>query len=179
MSTRLVILALLQSKPLYGYELKQIIEKDMGDWTSIAFGSIYFALARLSRNGFVEKTGEEKLGNRPSRSVYRITEKGREEFIKLLRETWNKFEREYYPLDVALAFSGSLPADEIKGYLQKRIDILARIIGHLEKHKREQMSKPDIPKLAGKVFTHTEYHIKAEMEWLQSVLEGFNSEELP
>lgn len=76
MSTRLVILGLLRDQHLHGYEIKQIIEEHMGDWTSIAFGSIYFALGKLSEEGLIEKVATEKEGNRPSRSIYQITEGG-------------------------------------------------------------------------------------------------------
>ena len=69
MSVRLVILGLLRENPLYGYEIKQIIEEHMSDWTSIAFGSIYFALDKLAAENFVEKVSVEKEGRRPSRSV--------------------------------------------------------------------------------------------------------------
>jgi DNA-binding PadR family transcriptional regulator len=88
MSTRLVILGLLRDQPLHGYEIKQIIEEHMGDWTSIAFGSIYFALGKLSEEGLIEMAVTEKKGNRPSRSVYQITESGRSEFLRLLKEVW-------------------------------------------------------------------------------------------
>ncbi len=179
MSTRLVILGLLRDKPLYGYELKNIIEKDMGDWTSIAFGSIYFAMNKLNEEGFVERVSEEKIGNRPSRSVYQITEKGKEEFILLLKEIWQKYEREYYQLDIALAFSGVLPLNEIKEYIKKRIGFLEVAVKHIEEHKKEQLSKPDVPGLAKVVFSHTEYHIKAESDWLKSILEDFDKGELP
>jgi DNA-binding PadR family transcriptional regulator len=179
MSTRLVILGLLRDKPLYGYELKNIIEKNMGDWTSIAFGSIYFALNKLNEEGLVERVSEEKIGNRPSRSIYQITESGKEEFIVLLKEIWQKYEREYYQLDVALAFSGALPIDEVKDYIKKRIGFLEDGIKHIEEHKKEQLSKPGIPRLAKAVFSHTEYHIKAEFDWLTSILEDYNKGELP
>ena len=46
----------------------------MGDWTNIAFGSIYFALGKLSEEGFIEKVATEQQGGRPSREVYQITE---------------------------------------------------------------------------------------------------------
>ena len=59
MSVRLVLLGLLLDGPKYGYELKHIIEDHMGDWTSIAFGSIYFALDKLSKEEFIEKVGVE------------------------------------------------------------------------------------------------------------------------
>ena len=104
MSTRVVILGLLPRKPLHGYEIKQIIESHMGDWTSIAFGSIYFALDKLSDEGLVERASVEQHGNRPSRSIFRITGKGREEFLRLLRKTWNEVERSYFDLDIGLFF---------------------------------------------------------------------------
>ena len=70
MTVRLVILGLLRQRPLYGYEIKQIIEEHMSDWTSIAFGSIYFALDRLADEKFVEKVNVEQDNKRPARSVY-------------------------------------------------------------------------------------------------------------
>jgi DNA-binding PadR family transcriptional regulator len=35
------------------YEIKHIIEEHTGDWTSIAFGSIHFALRKLAEEGFI------------------------------------------------------------------------------------------------------------------------------
>lgn len=51
---------LLRRRPLYGYEIKQIIEEHMSDWTSIAVGSIYFAIDKLAEEGFIEKTSVEQ-----------------------------------------------------------------------------------------------------------------------
>jgi len=109
MSTRLVILGLLKDQSLHGYEIKQIIEEHMGDWTSIAFGSIYFALGKMSEEGLIKKVATEKEGNRPSRSIYQITATGRKEFLRLLREVWSEFERQYFGIDIGLAFMSALP----------------------------------------------------------------------
>jgi DNA-binding PadR family transcriptional regulator len=170
MSTKLVILGLLQEKPLHGYELKHIIEQHMGDWTNIAFGSIYFALGKLKDEGFVEIISEEKIGNRPSRNVYKITDKGKLEFLSILKEIWQRYEREYYPLDIALAFSSILPADEVKKYINDRIVKLEETLTRLNNHKKEQLALPEMPKFASAVFSHTEYHLKAELNWLKELL---------
>lgn len=175
MSTKLVLLGLLKEKPLYGYELKQIIEEHMGDWTNIAFGSIYFALAKLNEDGFVEKLSEEKVGNRPSRSIYKITEKGEKEFISLLRETWQKFDRTYYALDIALAFSKALSKNEIKEFINNRINKLEELLNHLYEHKKEQLIRKEVPKTAKAVFSHTEYHINAELNWLKELLKDIEN----
>jgi DNA-binding PadR family transcriptional regulator len=175
MSTRLVLLALLRDKPLHGYELKHIIEEHMGDWTNIAFGSIYFALNKLKTGGFVERAGEEKVGNRPSRRVYKITDKGKKEFLSLLRESWRTYEREYHSLDIALAFSDALPKAEVAGYMTQRINLIEKIIQHIEEHGREQTSRPEVPKIARAIFSHSAHHFKAELAWLKETLADFEN----
>jgi DNA-binding PadR family transcriptional regulator len=177
MSTRLVILGLLQDQPLYGYEIKQLIEEHMNDWTSIAFGSIYFALDKLSEEGLIEKVATEQPGNRPSRSVYQITENGRQEFFLLLRGTWSEIERSYFSLDIGLFFMSALPMEEIKGYLKKRIDKLAEMLKYLEGHENEQMQDEHVPPVARAIFSHSLAHLKAELSWTQDVIRKVESGE--
>jgi len=170
MSTRLVILGLLREQPLHGYEIKQIIEEHMGDWTSIAFGSIYFALGKLSEEGLIEMVATEKEGNRPSRSIYQITEAGRAEFLRLLREVWSEPERQYFAIDVALAFMNALPAQEVKGYLQKRVGQLEGLLHYLGSHEQEQMGQPEVPASAVAIFEHSRAHMAAELAWTKELL---------
>ena len=42
-------------------------------------------LQQLAREGLLEEEGAEREGNRPPRTVYKITEKGQEELLNLLR----------------------------------------------------------------------------------------------
>lgn len=76
MSTRLALLGILRERPLHGYEIKRTIEERMGDWTDIKFGSIYFALGTLERDGAIRRLGTEREGKRPSREIYEITAEG-------------------------------------------------------------------------------------------------------
>ncbi|MGB8213447.1 MAG: PadR family transcriptional regulator [Anaerolineales bacterium] len=178
MSTRLVILGLLRDQPLHGYEIKQIIEEHMGDWTSIAFGSIYFALGKLSEEGLIEMVATEKQGNRPSRSIYQITDAGRMEFLRLLREVWSGVEREYFAIDVGLAFMNALPPEEIQGYLRQRVAQLEGILQFLGSHEQEQMTQPDVPASAVAIFEHSRAHFTAELAWTKELLEKMQSGEL-
>jgi DNA-binding PadR family transcriptional regulator len=171
MSTRLVILGLLQQKPLYGYEIKQLIEERMGDWTSIAFGSIYFALDKLTEEGFAERIAIEQAGSRPSRSVYQITEAGRTEFLALLRQVWRELERQQYAVDLALFFVQALPLEEVKGYLDTRIVHLEAMLQKLTDHRAEQLQVPEIPRLATAIFDHSLAHLGAELAWTKDLLD--------
>jgi DNA-binding PadR family transcriptional regulator len=169
-STRLVILGLLREKPLHGYEIKRIIEEEMGDWTSIAFGSIYFALSKLSEEGLTKMIATRREGGRPSRSIYQITALGRVEFLRLLRAVWGEVEREYYQIDVGLAFMDALPRDEVLGYLRRRVTGLEEGRRYLAEHQTEQLAKPDVPGVAAAVFEHSRAHLEAELAWTRALL---------
>ena len=177
MSTRLVILGLLRQRPLYGYEIKQVIEEHMGDWTSIAFGSIYFALDKLAEEGLIEKVATEQPGSRPSRSVYQITGKGEEEFLRLLRTTWKEVEHSTYSLDIGLFFMQVLPVEEVKGYLRVRIGQLEEMLNYVRAHEAEQMQDEAIPPVAKAIFTHSLAHLKAELDWTREIAAKFEQGE--
>jgi DNA-binding PadR family transcriptional regulator len=171
MSTRLVILGFLRGRPLYGYEIKHMIEQVMGDWTNIAFGSIYFALRKLAEEGFIEKVGTEQEGGRPSRTVYQITDAGREEFMRLLREVWNDVEQHYFTFDIGLSFMSALPIEEVKALLRKRVKHLEHIVQYLDAHQAEQLADEHVPShLAVTVFDHHRAHLNAELDWTRDLL---------
>ena len=178
MSTRLVILGLLQERSLYGYEIKQIIEERMGEWTSIAFGSIYFALSKLAEQDLIEKTAIEKEGSRPSRSIYQITTTGQAEFLRLLRKVWSEVKRHYFPFDIGVFFVDSLPADEIVGYLQDRAKRLEASILYLAAHQAEQLAR-NIPRHVVAIMNHSMVHFEAELSWIQDLLAKVEGGEYP
>ncbi len=175
MSVRLVILGLLRERPLYGYEIKQIIEEHMSDWTSIAFGSIYFALDKLTEEQYVEKVGIEREGKRPSRSVYQITEAGRAEFLRLLRAVWGELEREYFSFDIGLAFMDALPLDEIENFLRRRVAQLEEVLSYLDSHQQEELGKHEAPRWAVAIFNHSRIHFQAELTWTRDLLTQVDS----
>jgi DNA-binding PadR family transcriptional regulator len=172
LATRLVILGFLRGRPQYGYEIKQMIEHVMGDWTDIAFGSIYYALGKLAEEGYVEKVGTEQEGGRPSRTVYQITDAGREEFMRLLRKVWDNVERQTFDFDMGLSFMSALPMDEVKGYLGKRITHLEHVLQYLDTHQAEELADTDhVPThLASTVFDHHRRHLQAELDWTRELL---------
>ena len=175
MSTRLVILGFLKDRPLYGYELKQEIEKHMGDWTSIAFGSIYFALNKMAKEGLVKKAATEQEGSRPSRTIYEITESGRAEFEKLLHQVWYADDRQYYDFDIGLFFLHSLPREEVHKAMKERISGLEKTLQYLHLHEEKQFENPNVPRLAEAIFSHTAAHLQAELEWMQQVLKNLKA----
>jgi DNA-binding PadR family transcriptional regulator len=179
MSTRLVILGLLRKQPLHGYEIKQIIEQRMGDWTSIAFGSIYFALDKLAQEQLIEQIATEQEGGRPSRHIYQITGAGQAEFTLLLRDVWAEAERPLFAFDLAIFFMDDLPVDEIKAYLRDRIVQYESFLQYVETHREEKLAEPYVALRANAIFDHARLHFEADLTWTKDLLDKVERGEYP
>jgi PadR family transcriptional regulator PadR len=71
----LLLLRLLERRPMYGYQLVQSIKLATSDALSFGEGCIYPVLHRLEADGHLRTTREQVAGR--SRVVYRLTEAGR------------------------------------------------------------------------------------------------------
>jgi PadR family transcriptional regulator AphA len=83
MSTRHVILAILNVAPATGYDLAQHEAISTHPLWAAAHSQIYPALHQLSKEGLIESEDRVR-GQRQRRVVYRITEAGRREFADWL-----------------------------------------------------------------------------------------------
>jgi PadR family transcriptional regulator PadR len=76
----LVILRLLASEPMYGYELVQRIRASSGEQLTFGEGCVYPILHRLEGQGFLASK-RENVGGR-SRVVYRVSRQGKARLAK-------------------------------------------------------------------------------------------------
>jgi DNA-binding PadR family transcriptional regulator len=143
----LAILGLLMEQPLHGYELKKRLSGLLGGRASLSFGSLYPALGRLERNGFVTALEADSaatavpmtgsLGgevaayrarmtlttrSRRNRKVYAITPAGEARVLDLLRSPAPE-DRDFL---VQVAFCRLLSTDERVELFRRRRDELAR-----------------------------------------------------
>jgi DNA-binding PadR family transcriptional regulator len=160
---------------MHGYEVKQRIEREeMAEWAGVSYGAIYSALNRLARDGFVEKIGTEQVGNRPSRDVYQITESGRGEFLRLLREALSVPEYRVASIDIGIRFMGTLPRAEAQALLRQHRETLAEVlVYHIEERAQIVAQYEHTPYLEGicVLFDHGITHVQAEIVWLDQVLD--------
>jgi DNA-binding PadR family transcriptional regulator len=80
MGVREGLLALLDSEPRYGYQLKTAFEATTGGVWALNIGQVYTTLDRLTRDGRVEVGPGDDAGRR----TYNITEEGRLELARWL-----------------------------------------------------------------------------------------------
>ena len=74
----LLVLTVLKTRPMYGYEIASIIEKEGNGEYTIAL--LYPILYKLQAQGYIRESGIQVIDNR-ARSYYEITEQG-EAFLK-------------------------------------------------------------------------------------------------
>src|SRR5689334_13806345 len=116
--------------PMHPYELgKQL--KDTGKDRNIKFnrGSLYMVVEQLRKAGFVAEQETVKDTQRPERTVYALTDEGREELYDWMRELVRDPVHEYPQFGVALSLISVLdPAEAVEllrtraAALQKDID---------------------------------------------------------
>ena len=84
-----LILKTLAGAPRHGYAIAKFIEDTTGDALLVEEGSLYPALYRMERRGWVEaEWGVSELGRRAK--VYRLTDAGRAQLAAEMA-TWRRF----------------------------------------------------------------------------------------
>jgi len=88
-STDSLLLCLLNNQPMYGYQIIKELQKKSQGYFQFKEGTLYPALHRLERAGFV-KGKWQKLPGGQERRYYFITEKGQNAFDERAA-TWRGF----------------------------------------------------------------------------------------
>jgi DNA-binding PadR family transcriptional regulator len=169
--TRLFILgALAKHGPMYGHQLRRDARLDRTEmWSEVRPGSLYGALHRLAAEGLIEPLRTEQDGQLPARTVYGITAEGLRELRALRAEALQAVRVQPDPVDLALAMSGDVAEDTLRGYFDDRIRALSAQAAEFD-HQRER-AWPDQTVADDLVVEHARLRIQAELSWHQQVLD--------
>lgn len=81
------VLSLLREEPMYGYQIITTLRERSDGYFDLKEGTIYPALYRLEKQGFVASEWLRKDG-RPPRNYYKLTKEGEARYAETLEE-WN------------------------------------------------------------------------------------------
>ena len=112
-----VLLGLLASKPLSGYDIKTIVDRSTRFFWAASYGQIYPELKRLEEEGLVE--GEDRPNGGRSRRVYKLTPAGREALVEWLFGSTVTVELRDESL-LRLFFADALPREDALRLLEGR-----------------------------------------------------------
>ena len=109
MSIRHSLLALLQDRPRYGYQLRTEFEDRTGSSWPLNIGQVYTTLDRLERDGLVRNDGGDGEGH----VMYSITAAGRTEVSGWFAPRWHAANPPRNELAIKLALGLTLPGVDV------------------------------------------------------------------
>jgi DNA-binding PadR family transcriptional regulator len=167
----LAVMTLLMERPMHPYEMKsKMKERGHDQVIRLKGGSIYDTVERLEEGGFITSQAPSREGRRPERTVYAITESGREEITAWMREMLAQPVNDYPQFAAALAFLAVLDKDEVVRLLRARTALLESQIARNEKVLEDLQTIQRIPRL---FLVEAEYGVvvsRAEVEWVRSLI---------
>jgi DNA-binding PadR family transcriptional regulator len=119
MEQRLLLLGLLLSHDMHGYQLNDVLQHSPGIPITLRKSNAYRLLNDMETDGWVTHQ-EEREGNRPPRRVYTVTKEGEAAFYRLLRENLSTYPAPEFPGAVGLDFVYALPSGEVVALLEQR-----------------------------------------------------------
>ena len=124
----LTIMALLAERPRHPYEIQRLIRERRKDFARSTQRTLYHAIDRLLKAELIQPAEIVRAGNRPERTVYQLTDEGRENFTGWLVELLGRPQAEYPLFTVAISFLAYLPMQVAQQSLAAR---LAELEGEL------------------------------------------------
>lgn len=170
MNTEIFVLGFLNVKPLHGYDIQQYLQLTYADyWADILPGSIYNALKKMTRKGWVEVARTEAVGHR-NRAIYKITDAGKKALKGLLLDAWHKPPR-VMPgtLYTALMFVNELDKEQVVRAVDEQIRNLEAQLLENDRGEDLKMQSPDAPPYIQIVMANSRAHLRADLDMLKDL----------
>ncbi|MFD7158841.1 PadR family transcriptional regulator [Kribbella sp. NPDC059898] len=176
----MAILGLLENGPLHPYGIQRLI-KQWGKDHVVNVGqrtSLYRMIVRLEEAGLIAAGATERDERYPERTVYHLTDAGREVCREWLSEILTTPRNEFPEFPAGLSFVMLLPPDAAGELLERRRALLTQRIAELRRELESTVDGQPIPRYA---LLETEYQVAVtvtEAEWIEGVLGELTSGEL-
>jgi len=164
----LSILELLHERPMHPYELAATMRaRHHDEFVRLNFGSLYHTVEVLERNGWVVPSEREKEGRRPERTVYRVSDAGRDVLQRVVSDILANPRREYLHFSAGLMFMHHLSAEAAVQRLEERSQALLKVITKLSQILDEVQASHT--RLSVIELEHKIAVLKAERAWVDKI----------
>jgi DNA-binding PadR family transcriptional regulator len=174
----LAVLATVVQRPMHRYEIASMIRAHGKDQDmDVKWGSLYTVVQNMAKHGFLEVVGTDRQGARPERTIYQITEAGRQEMLDWTRELLSTAEPEHPRFAAGLSVQMILPPGEVIALLRTRLSTLEDTAEHQRAHLAAHMRQ--IPRLFLVENEYTLALVDAEAAWVRALLEELEAGTFP
>ena len=171
--TRLVVLGLLAERgERHGHQLRRDVEVLKADeWAGVGAGSLHRELRLMATEGLITAVRTERVGRRPERTIYQVTDEGRRELAVLRDRAIGRLQEGPDPVAAGLIFAGAQDPVALGGLLALRRHAveaeLERLAVERERGMREGYLRPSVSPLQAAAFRRGELRAQAELAWHQ------------
>jgi len=168
----LSVLSLLNERAMHPYEMRSLMRERRHDRAfRIRESSVYDTVARLAERGFIEPVEVNREGRRPERTVYAITESGRDELLVWLWDLASEPSAAYPDFAAPLMFIYSLGRDRAVAALVQRAARLEAEISSSDAFRRAYLAdQPDFPRIFGIEDEYAQAMRQAELAWVRAIV---------
>jgi DNA-binding PadR family transcriptional regulator len=165
----LAVLACLFERPMHPYEMATTMrERRKDESIRLNYGALYTVVEALKRHKLVEPHETARAGNRPERTIYRLTDAGRLELIDWLSDLICNPAKEYTQFEAGLSLLPVLPPGDAARLLEERC---ARLEAELAQAAalRALVTEKQLPRL---FWIEAEYRWRlreAELAWVRAL----------
>ena len=173
----LAILTMLYEAPMHPYRMQQLIkERGKDEVINVSQrASLYQTINRLQREELIAAKSVSRDENRPERTVYELTETGRQTMLDWMRHILSTPTQEFSEFPAAMSVLAVLTPKDARQQLESRVVALEtelkRIDGLLEKVSF-------IPRLFLLEMELLRASCATELKWVRSVVEDLRSGKL-
>jgi DNA-binding PadR family transcriptional regulator len=171
----LAVLASLYEGPMHPYRM-QLLIKQRGKDEVINVGQragLYQTIDRLLRAGLIAIQGTARDEKRPERTIYQLTEVGRETLLEWMREILSTPRREYPRFPAGLAYLPLLTPAEVRSLLEQRAEALSAEIERIDVGLADARTI-NLPRLFLVEDEYMRAMAKAELSWVLAVVDDLS-----
>lgn len=177
---RLLILGLLVEEPLHGHQIRRAADRSgIEEWGGVKVGALYGMLHRLHNEGLIRPLRVERDGSRPPRTVYEITDDGRDELAIHRDRALTQPVLHSTTVEAALKWSAGLDHEALVERLSRRKSALVSALEELRASRELHLSEGNLTTASLAGFRRSELHLEAELAWhddIESLLPAIASE---
>jgi DNA-binding PadR family transcriptional regulator len=176
-----IVLGNLARGPMHGYLIARVTADMVGPFETVSWGTLYPVLKKLQSEGLIE-VNQEPEGDGRSRTVYAITDSGRDALHEMLMNTERHHGRYDRLFAHKVALFPLLTSDErlylcnhYAVYAQQHIDHLAR-----ERRDLEERNPAHLKNFIGSIFQFMDHRTSFwmhELEWAHELARLYVQEE--
>ncbi|HEX6673679.1 MAG TPA: helix-turn-helix transcriptional regulator [Actinomycetes bacterium] len=175
----LAVLGVLLERPMHPYEIGFTLRhRHKEDSIKLNYGSLYTVVDALQREGMIRAKETVREGRRPERTVYALTDAGRDEFYDWLRELLRAPVKEFPQFLAGLAQIPALLPPDAAAVLEERA---VRLEAQIQERRSLWETLLRENRLPRAVLIEDEYQLamlRAELDWVRGVVREIESGEL-